>query len=452
MDKKESWLEDYKRREDQLSFPKDLDRRITAGMLQAKEIKKKKWRKMQWLTASFASISVASILLFGGMSLLSENDNVPGWLSNALSKIGFTEREKTFHENTKEENAEYIGYAKQLDQTIKHGNISVTVYQVVASQEGIRIDYRVKVDDPNATRLYITDEDIVGEDGNSLKQVEHLESGMIELPEKSFKDTYTSFTFPHLQKDQLLAYGDNWTYKIVFERLQDTPFEFDIPIDRSWFDSEVIELDKTVGIDGNMITIHDVTISPLFTKIGFSLHPDTIDNVLGIEKPVLRNENGITWGKADSYNVVNIGRERTEVIFTNDFQKIPEELSLQFSNLHVLDKGTSKVEIDIKDYAFHQIPEGIQVPSMMSNEREDKVTFEFIVNGYIEEDGFFPDYFIDATGNKGTINVIESKHQESLNETSFTVEFSPRTLSGPISFDVNYAIKKLASKVKIPIK
>ncbi|MDF2520401.1 MAG: hypothetical protein K0R84_1029 [Clostridia bacterium] len=237
-------------------------------------------------------------------------------------------------------------------------------------------------------------------------------------------------------------------------------WEVDIPIDKSKFErmKQVYQVNKTIEVEGQRITINRTTVYPTRIAVDISFAEDNTMKIFNFEDAKIVNAKGeILPTIMNDVYASHISDNEIMLYFESDYFSKPEDLYLQIGSIRALDKDKSYMLVDIDKEELLQAPdERLVLKSITRLPNETTLTFlldgdEFRENQtryQISAAGVY-----DDTGKQLKQLSSSSSYragEDSTQEISITIENTD--WKSPIKVMLNDYPNRIKGDFKIPIK
>lgn len=143
------------------------------------------------------------------------------------------------------------------------------------------------------------------------------------------------------------------------------PFTLKKPIERP----KVYEIDQSVVVDGQKITVQQLKISPLRTEIKLAVDEQNSMQLLDFTSVRLIDENGEDWGGIRN-GITGSGDLRdgeVSLFVQSNYFRQPKKLTLVMDKIEALPKGSDYIEVDFEQqkvlYVPNELDIDVRVPS-----------------------------------------------------------------------------------------
>ncbi|MFF3024263.1 DUF4179 domain-containing protein [Gottfriedia sp. NPDC057948] len=364
-EKEERELKNLKEKYENVDIPlDDIDEAIQIGFQNAKEVKmiKKPKRKFRiW------SIVAAAVFLFGILASIRVSPTFADYLTNIP---GMEKIVKLIRDDKGLISAVENKYAQEINISQEKSGIKVTIDSVIADEQGILIFYTI---DAKETQHNFTLKEVSLKPSNGEELPEHTSS--FDLPVEDELNTYTSkieylFQETNEQKDF------NLDLKIKSKEVSE---QFSIPFSLKKLEKtkQIYELNKTVMIDGQKITIKKVTVYPLRVAVQVKMDPNNTKKILDFTDFELLDQNGEVWSKITNGTTANILSDNERIIYLqSNYFKDPKELYFVINKLQAIDKEDEYLVIDTEKQKILKQPRG----NYLSDLKKEGDTIFFTLN------------------------------------------------------------------------
>lgn len=140
----------------------------------------------------------------------------------------------------------------------------------------------------------------------------------------------------------------NFQLELTFDDAKDTSFTVPFTLTKPIEPTKTIEVNQPLEIDGQIIHVQSLKISPLRAEVKLSADEKNTMQILQIDKLKVLDEKGEEWGKISNGVVVFGGfREDYNSLFIqSNYFREPKSLTLVLDDIEALPKGEDYVEID----------------------------------------------------------------------------------------------------------
>ncbi|WP_141433933.1 DUF4179 domain-containing protein [Bacillus sp. 03113] len=305
------------------------DLAILEGIKRVKSRKKKKHLPIKMLLT-------ASILIITFISSVNVSDTVADYVSNipGIDKIiGLVRYDKGLLAAVEN------NYIQKIDATDEHDGIKVTLDSIIHDEKNLIFFYKYQADNeelkisPENIKLLNNKgepfpDEVLGQlkTGNkdSLLEIRYRLTDREPLP----KDLILSFQF-----------SKNWDHQ---EGVWNIPFTLD---EEKFAAKKVLELNKTVEIEGQEITFKKVTLYPSLTAVDVLYNLQNSKQIFGINDLQLEDEKGQIW-KSNHLEPIKVNKNEETIYLESNYFTNPKELHLRFNSIRALDKDEIWVTID----------------------------------------------------------------------------------------------------------
>ena len=332
MEREEIRLRETSEELDHLSMPDDeLDAAIMKGYLKGR---KAKGRQIGWRAWIYSGMAAAA-LLFGFVYLVNASPAFAAYVSKVPGMQVFVELingDKGVRSAIVNEYIEPIGISQEKD------GITVTFDAAIKDESGMVLFYTIEADRTIHEADFELKEFSDG-DGNSL-----LEGGAYSVPgavynlikgekrSRKMDFDFTDFSNVKLYNMKLLLDGEEFVFSFKLEKNAK---------------KEVHTINETVVVDGQAITIKEVTLYPLRADVHLSVDEEqNSKHLYAFEDIRLVDGEGEVWGASPAGMTASGEGEDWHMYLESSYFDRPKELYLEFSRIQALDKSKSTIVID----------------------------------------------------------------------------------------------------------
>lgn len=409
-----------------------LNQARTKALHQHRLTKKRKHRLY-----SLASVAVIALLLFVASVRVSPVfaqaiAKIPGFAS-IVNMIGMDKGMEDIVENN---------YYEELGVVATEGDFTLTIQSVIADHSGMIIFYKLEAPSDfskvDITSLELSQQGIP----LNVSSTYHINS--------SGKTTVREEKVEFMSVDDL-SY-DNMTFEFNLH-LNDAaktkfavPFTLTKPIERP----KVYELNQTVVVDSQSVTIKQLKISPLRAEIKLAANEQNTMQLLNFTSVRLIDENGEDWGRPRGRGAGrgfgNLRDGEVGIFIQSNYFRQPEKLTLVMEWIEALPKGSDYLEIDFEQEKVLYVPSELDIDVQLPSSNTLEVTYPTGTGG-----GQLLYGIVDQEGNDFSNNIISTLFsKEEPNATAiYTFDFDKAV--NPIRLHINSYPLYLDGKVEIDI-
>ncbi|WNS76079.1 DUF4179 domain-containing protein [Bacillus sp. DTU_2020_1000418_1_SI_GHA_SEK_038] len=331
-EKEEKELEKSRDFYNEIVFSDDrADSAILEGMKRGKElkIKKRKLRPLKiLLTASMIIISFFTTVNVSE-TMATYMKNIPG-MDKVIEFVRYDKGLLAAAEND---------YIQKVNATVEHAGIHLTIDSVIHDEKGLILFYNYHAENED---LHVV--------ADNFKLLNHKGE---ELPIQTYGEWWTIDKNSLLELRMVLNEQKQLPKDLIFSAqfsidrvAQKDVWEIPLHLDESKFvEKKVFDLNETVVIEGQEITIKEVAVYPSQTDVHVSINPQNSKQIFGFNDLRLIDETGEVWGLSVKGNYP-INEDEYIIHLQSNYFSNPKKLNLQFSSLRALDKDELWLEID----------------------------------------------------------------------------------------------------------
>lgn len=311
-------------------------------------------------------------------------------------------------------------YVQSVGKYDEHEGIRFMVNHIIADESSIFIFYDVENNSKHKKIEFILDE-LLDENGENLKAgfswsglVDEERLGMINI---TFSDE-ADLPGKIIVKAKFEALEDNEldvkemhvedVYESVREKNQmlESTWSIEIQIDKERIKSmkEIHEINKTVSVQNQIISINSVTIFPTRTLVDVSFDPNNSMFISELKGLRLVDDRGEVYASINNgVTAMGDGDQRVYYLDSSYFKK-PKKLYLEFDGLRGIDKRYQWVEVDLfNEKVLSDLGEYVTCEGINTSAKSNQYFLKFDVKQYDEEDSIaqiFSSVFEDLEGNQ----------------------------------------------------
>lgn len=279
-------------------------------------------------------------------------------------------------------------YAEEINITQTINNISFTILSAVADESGLFIAYRLEAPFEVSINRF---EEI------QLRQLGETLPSSIAYSDSPSNENVIEGNFDFIFLEDATLNGDEFELFLQLNDAEQTEFTIPFSLSKPFAKSKHYSLNKQMEVDGQLIIVNQVTISPLRAEIEFTIPETNSMRILDFNTVKLIDEKGEEWGRGRS-GISAMGSLRdnhyTMFIESNYFRE-PKSLTLIIDKIEALEKGKDFIEVDFEKKQVLSVPKELDVHL----EFETNYTISAIYN--IAQKNHVKDlfsYLIDANG------------------------------------------------------
>ncbi|MBU8878144.1 DUF4179 domain-containing protein [Bacillus sp. FJAT-29790] len=306
------------------------DSAILEGMKRGKELKLKK-RKLR----PFKILLTASIIIISFFTTVNVSETMATYMKiiPGMDKvIEFVRYDKGLLAAAEND------YIQKVNATVEHAGIHLTIDSVIYDEKSLTLFYNYHAE--NEGLHVIGDFKLLNNKGEELSTQKHGEVWLID--KKSLLELrFTLNEEKQLPKD--LIFSSQFS---IDGQVQKDVWEIPLHLDESMFvEKKVFDLNETVVIEGQEITIKEVVVYPSQTDVHVSFNPQNSKQIFGFNDLRLVDETGEVWDLRVKGNDP-INEDEFIIHLQSNYFSNPKKLNLQFSSLRALNKDELWLEID----------------------------------------------------------------------------------------------------------
>ncbi|WP_226677103.1 DUF4179 domain-containing protein [Mesobacillus jeotgali] len=424
-----------------------LDQAIVAGISKGK----RKRKKNLFFIKTFAS---AAILVFAFTAMLRTSETfasyvtlIPG-MERIVELVRYDKGLTAAVEND---------FAQKIGVSDEHDGIKITLDSVIVDEQMMVLFYKLESSEAHK-ELSIETFRLTDSEGKNIEETAFSYDGWsIDLQDKE-RLLQATFEF----------YGDNLpenlklSMELVEGRTEDGEpvnkfadtwvLPFSIDKDAYKDKKEMIEVNETVEIEGQKISVEKVSIYP--TRIGVTVHFDKENSkrVFGFNDLRLVDKSGEEWAAINNGTTARHMDEFTKEFFLqSNFFKKPEELYLRFNTLRALDKDEGEIIVNPEKMEVLKAPDDGRL--LKIDREENHLLFAFQRDSKDGHNYVSFDQAVDSNGDE--IGDGSASFRWSTNELPVDIlipYFGEGAAPGPITLKLNDYPATIIGEANIKLK
>ena len=435
-EKEKQDLLDLKKQMDYLPVPTGkVSEAIQMGFIKAK--KRKKSRALKYW-----GLATAAILLVSCVSLV----RVSPTFANVLSTIPGAEKIINLIRNDKGfMSAVENDFLQPVGLKVESKGVEITVESLIIDHHDLVVFYKVDVPEEERDQISISNIELIVDD----KEKDELNIGYDPISAREGKRTSVRFKF-----DESLNEESDVKISFVVEKNDDLLDTFSLPlnIDHSIYKNQhkEINVNKTVKVDNQNITITKVDTYPLSMVISIKYDKENTKQVFGLENIRVVDEKGEEWGNGKGGVSASYINDNEHLIYVeSNYFHTSKELYIVFDGIHAINKDDTTIQIDEKNGQLIKYPMDGIIQSAKIEGKEIVIQIDDQgENGDLSIDSVTDDAGQDINGHRQSF--ISS---EGLNQKEIRVEYQPEKVTkGPLNLEIGSYPLTHKQQVKLRIK
>lgn len=346
-EKEEKMLGEMKNNLDSIPIPiSQLDQAILFGFQNAKH-QERNPKKRIWILSSLA----AAILLIAFLSVI----RVSPAFAYYISSIPVMEKIVKFIRHDKGlMSAVENDYAQEINVTKEKNGLKVTIDSAIADENGLVVFYTIESKNKQKTfdmeEVELKSGDGVNFTTNTFSYSNH---NSFDEPKKKVSNSLEFFFQEPLK-----------TKKFVMNMMVSTDeqiesFKIPFSIEKPIKTKKSFDLNETVLVEGQKITIKNVTIYPLRVAVHVVMDPTNRKKLFAFEDLRLVDENGESWTKISNGTTASFLNDHEQILYLqSNYFREAKELYLAFSKIQAVDKDEAYVLVDTNKQQILKQPKG----------------------------------------------------------------------------------------------
>lgn len=431
-------LADMKRMFDDIPIPSSkLDDAIQAGFLKAKSTPQKRNRKKTWLTG----IVAAAILLLGFFATIRSSPT----FANYISAIPGMEKlvELVQHDKGMLSAVEH-NYYQKLDVSQMKNGTKFSIDGVIADENGIIIFYTVHSKEKQTTvSVSSSSLDLKAKTGKQ-PVLASISSGYSHHArgERSHSGTLEIFYQTPLTAKEL-----ELSVKVQGDSIRED-YKIPFALTKSLQEKKVYHVNKPVEIEGQKLTIQDITVYPLRVAVHLKMDPSNQKQLLEFTDMRLVDEKREVWSKImNGLTASNISEDERIIYLQSNYFHEPKKLYLVLNKIQAINKDEKYLIVDTETEKIIKQPKanifnGMKVEgSELLFDTNVKNNFRYGLFSEVK-DGDGRDVEISSSGSEGRddqfqrYNITIPNVKQYKNPLSIELSFFPTWIEGDVQIRV----------------
>lgn len=349
-----------------------LDQAIAAGISKGKRKRKKNLLFMR----TFAS---AAILVFAFTAMLRTSETFASFVTSipGMEKIVELVRyDKGLTAAVENDFTQKIGVSDE------HDGIKITLDSVIVDEQMMVLFYKVETSgehkEVSIDKFWLTDHE-----GKGIEEIAFSYDGWSINPQNKDRLLQATFEFygnnrpENLKLSMELSEGRTEEGEPVHKFADTWVLPFSVDKDAFKDKKEIIDVNETVEIEGQKVTVEKVSIYP--TRIGVTVHFDKENSkqIFAFNDLRLVDKTGEEWAAINNGTTARHMDEFTKEFFLqSNFFKKPEELYLRFNTLRALDKNELEIIVDPEKMEVLKAPSDGRLLKIDREENHLLIAFE----------------------------------------------------------------------------
>ncbi|USK54438.1 DUF4179 domain-containing protein [Cytobacillus solani] len=438
-EKEEKNLSELKKMYEDLPFPEDkIDEAILSGFKKAKEKPEviNKPRQKKWLLSGL----IAAVFIIGFLTSIRVS---PVFASYVSSIPGMEKLVELISDNKGLMLAVENEYVQEINTAQEKNGLKVTFDSVIADEKGMVIFQTIEAK-KKQEKFYVNDLKLESADGTELQLGSysygaHKPQGELRTTEMATMDFF--FEEPLKTKEFTLTFT-------VETNDYEEDFQFQFTLEKPLKATKSIEMNKTILIEGQKITIKNIKIYPLRVAVHVVMDPENSKRIFTFEDIRLVDENGEAWTKiANGFTASQLNDNEHILYLQSNYFKEPKELYLVMNKLQAVDQEDAYVKVDIDNEKIINQPKG----NMLTNLKVENGRISFILN---TEKEFNHSLFVSMREADGKEIDSSSFYWTGDNngKREIGVEFPPGSYKNPLELKLSAFPAWIEGDVKIKVK
>lgn len=332
-EREEERLRCMKEQMDQIPIPEEaLSNAIRAGVRQAEQqrFRKRTARRFIWPSAAVAVLLLAFVMTIRVSPAFAQAvSSLPG-MSQIVEMIQYDKGMKAIIAND---------YYEEIHATDSDGTVTVTLNGVIVDQSGMVISYTVDsttgMKDPQIDKIELYS-------GNELLEHQGISFNYPSEDGKMSNEQLIHYNFI----EPLPTDSQEFELKLSIHDTEDHQFSLPFSIKKPVAEGKVYDLNRSVIIHGQKLTIQSITVHPLKVTVKIKEDPDNTMDILQYEDLRIENGDGEVWSRITNGMTATQDEDGTDLYFlqSNYFEQ-PDLMVFRMNRMQALDK-TDRLVVD----------------------------------------------------------------------------------------------------------
>ncbi|MEO4054796.1 DUF4179 domain-containing protein [Solibacillus sp. CAU 1738] len=319
-------------------------------------------------------------------------------------------------------------YAEEIGITQNVNNLTITILSAVADESGLLLTYRLEAPFDVSTIRF---EEI------QLQQLGETLPASIAYSDSPSNENVIEGNFDFIFLEDATLNGDEFELFIQLNDADQTEFTIPFKLSKPLAKSKHYTLNEQVEVDGQLIIVNQVTISPLRAEIEFTIPETNSMRILDFNTVKLIDEKGEEWGRGRS-GISALGSLRdnhyTMFIESNYFRE-PKSLTLIIDKIEALEKGKDFIEVDFEKRKVLSVPKELDVQLEIWTDYTISATYNVAQENHVKD--LFT-YLIDANGEEVSRSTSTNKSSEESYQVSGSYTFEKGFVNPVKLYIANY--------------
>ena len=409
-----------------IEIPKEALHQARVKAVQQHRLTKKRKRRL------YAVASVAAIVLL----LFTTSIRVSPVFAQAMAKIpGFAPIVGMIAYSDIVEN----NYYEDLGIVVTQGDYTLTLQNVVADYSGMTIFYTI-------TSPFDHSE-------VSVTSLEVSQQGIPWGVARSYISSLVGRTAVREDKVEIIPVDElpydnmSFEFNVHLDDAAETKFSVPFTLTKPIKQPKVYEVNESVVVDGQKISIKQLEISPLRADIRLSADEQNTMQLLKFRSVRLIDENGENWGQIrDMEEGFGMSRDgEVSIRMQSNYFRQPQKLTLVMEKIEALPKGSDYIEVDFEQQKVLYVPSELDIDVQVPSSNVLEVTYPKTVESQLIDE------IVNNEGNDLNGNVISVNFSEENGYQTAIYTFNFDNEVNPICLHMNSYPLYLNGKVEIDI-
>ncbi|MEK5038530.1 DUF4179 domain-containing protein [Sporosarcina sp. FSL K6-3457] len=415
---------------EKIEIPKEALHAARTKAMQRHRLARKRKRRL------YAVASVAAIVLL----LFVTSVRVSPVFAQAVAKIpGFSSIVNMFAYDKGISDIVENDYHEELGIVVTQGGYTLTLQSVAADDSGMTIFYNIefpfKLSAVSIGSLEVSQQGIPW--GVASSYISSLVGGTAFRADK----------VDIISADELSYDNMSFEFNLHLNDAAETKFVVPFTLTKHIKQPKVYEVNQSVVVDGQTISIKQLKISPLRADILLTADEQNTMKLLKFRWVRLIDENGEDWGQIrDVEEGFGIWRDsEVSIRMHSNYFRQPKKLTLVMEGIEALPKGSDYIEVDFEQQKVLYVPSELDIEVQVPSSNTMEVTYPMAVESQLFGG------IVNREGDdlSGSINSINFSRENSYKKAIYTFNFDNEV--NPLRFNINSYPLYLEGKAEINI-
>ncbi|MBT2687487.1 DUF4179 domain-containing protein [Bacillus sp. ISL-47] len=337
-------------------------------------------------------------------------------------------------------------YLQKIGVTQEKNGLRVTIDSVIADETGLVIFYTMESE--KKQKLFDVEEmELEPADGTKFvlgSSSYGTHSPYDDKPRKSVSSALELFFQEKLETKKF-----NLSMKVKTDDLNET-FQIPFSIEKPVKVKKTYEMNKEVTIEGQKITVKDITVYPLRVAVHLAYDPNNSKKIFEFQDIRLVDENGESWTKISNGITASHVSDHEDILYLqSNYFKEPKQLYLVMNKIQAVDKDEAYVLVDTDKKEILKQPKGSKLScvewedDMLMFTLDTKEDFHYFLFNSVKDannkdiyDGMSTSYREEGGKQKIGISLPSREETDYKNPLRLELSFFPAWIEGDVKMKV----------------